>query len=191
MRRPVAVIAVGSIISLLTGCESRPFEPSFQNGAGKILAPIDGCHVLGVWGVERDDRRPDLVRTEVIMSGGRQGYRFEANCADTTYRLTAQAFYDGADAVWGVAELDNKFVDGPMKPVIQQVCALSRSEDVRTFGEFTSVAEFRGLAAETGSEYFAGQRPCRLVRPVGPSVQDGNKITIPSEGVEIEPMRQP
>lgn len=152
------IFAAAALIVMTGSCAipSSDIEPS----GGRILAPLGGCAAIGAWNVVDSHERPGVVRFEMLIGANPGGSIYEVDCSHLSYSQVALTMYDEGDNLVRTIPVNRPLQDERAATVLRQVCAISRGEAVQTYGDFTSVSEFRTKSKRMDPAYFAGQPPC-------------------------------
>lgn len=135
-------------------------SPARQEPDGRILAPFNGCSAVGAWNVSKVPGRPSAVRFELLVGSNLSANVFELDCSDLSLTQVGLKGYDARGDLGFHREMRNDVDGAVLRPVLEQVCRLSRGEPVPTYGDFASVAEFRRKAEDMDPAYFDGQPVC-------------------------------
>ncbi len=128
--------------------------------------------MIGAWNIETVSATK--IRFEMPVSRNWSASRLEVDCSDLAYAQVGMVEY-GPDGDWSrTIPVNNPLSDPSVLPVLRQVCAISRSESTKTWGEFHSIPEFRTQVARMDPAYFDGQPPCQRLRLVGPGTTSPN-----------------
>ncbi|NBW10770.1 MAG: hypothetical protein EBR82_22360 [Caulobacteraceae bacterium] len=128
--------------------------------------------MIGAWQIETVSA--NKIRFDMPISRNESAGRYEVDCSDLSYVQVAIVAYDRDGNSGRTIPVNNPLSDPSVLPILRQVCAISRSESTKTWGEFHSIAEFRTQVANIDPAYFEGQPPCQRLHLVGPGTTSPN-----------------